>query len=374
MMKTPTQRIAVGLMLLTACGSCSEPPAKIRSQPVLAAAAEPLPWPVVQLGGSPAQIGASHGSQLGTSIRTLSSTYLGRYFRHERDRSMALLAAGIFSPHIAPEHRDEIAAMARAASIDPGMALLAQCFLDLSAMTACSGIALPASASPDGIARLGRNLDFPSFDIADRHSVLLVYQPDGGRYGFAAVGWPGLVGVLSGMNEHGLALSNMEVSRGRRAPSAMPYTLLYRTVLERCRSVEEAVELLRRTPRQSANNLILIDAAGDRAVVELTPEKIHVRRAAADEALIATNHQRGDAAHTPRMCPRYDVLHDISARQHGKLDVRAVEHMLDDASQGSMTLQSMVFEPTTQTLYLAAGANAPRHAFHRIDLKPLFAR
>ena len=53
-----------------------------------------------------------------------------------------------------------------------------------------------------------------------------------------------MIGVLSGMNEHGLTLANMEVDRPRRLPVAMPYTLLYRTVLERCRTVDEAIALL----------------------------------------------------------------------------------------------------------------------------------
>src|SRR5436853_197108 len=84
----------------------------------------------------------------------------------------------------------------------------------------------PADAWPDHVARFGRNLDFMSFGIADKSSVLLVYKPNG-RYAFAAVTWPGMIGCLSGMNEHGLALANMEVTRGVRLPGAMPYVMLY---------------------------------------------------------------------------------------------------------------------------------------------------
>ena len=61
------------------------------------------------------------------------------------------------------------------------------------------------------------------------------------------ISWPGLIGALSGMNEHGLALTNMEVTRdGATAPRAMPYTLLYRTLLERCKTVDEAIAELRK--------------------------------------------------------------------------------------------------------------------------------
>src|SRR5918993_2065111 len=157
-------------------------------------------------------------------------------------------------------------------------ALLGQCFLDLMPMTACSTVGLPAAAAPDSVARMGRNLDFPSFNVADKQSVVMIFRPEG-RYQFASVAWPGMVGVLTGMNEHGLTLANMEVGRRQRLPAAMPYIMLYRTVLERCKTVDEAVKLLEETPRQSANNLMLMDASGGRVVVEITPEKVTVRRA-----------------------------------------------------------------------------------------------
>src|SRR5207247_2431236 len=250
--------------------------------------------------------------------------------------------------------------------------MLAQCFLDLSAMTACSTVTLPPEASPDGVARFGRNLDFPSFNVADKFTVVLVYKPAGGRYAFAAVGWPGMCGVLSGMNEHGLTLANMEVSRTRRLPAAMPYVLLYRTVLERCKTTDEAVALLEKTPRQSANNLMLMDAEGNRAVVEITPEKVAVRRGVAGKALLSTNHQRGPEGESAGRCSRYDSLHDASANQFGQIDVKAIETMLAAASQGKMTLQSMVFEPANRVIYLSAGADAARKPFYKLDLNPYF--
>src|SRR5207245_7456445 len=107
------------------------------------------------------------------------------------------------------------------------------------------------------------------------------------------------------MNEHGLALANMEVTRdGATAPRAMPYTLLYRTILERCRTVDEAIELLKSTPRQTANNLMLMDASGDRAVAEITPDSVTIRRASDAQALISTNHQRGSDLDARGRCDR----------------------------------------------------------------------
>ncbi|HZK80747.1 MAG TPA: carcinine hydrolase/isopenicillin-N N-acyltransferase family protein, partial [Humisphaera sp.] len=155
-------------------------------------------------------------------------------------------------------------------------------------------------------------------------------------------------------------------------PTAMPYTLLYRTILERCKTVDEAIDLLEKTPRQTPNNLMLMDAAGNRAVVEIKPSSITVRRGDEASALISTNHQRGQDADTPGRCKRYDFLHRESHEQFGRVDVDRLEKMLAGASAGNMTLQSMVFKPGNRVIYLSAGRDAAHGSFHRLDLGVYF--
>jgi hypothetical protein len=334
------------------------------------------PIPIIHLRGDAAFLGKSHGEQLGETIRTLSQGYFSHAFdlTQEKGRSQfqqALLVASAFEPFLRPEHREEIRALAASSGLAPAELMLGQCFPDLNLAGACSTITLPASASTDGVARFGRNLDYMTFGILERHSALLVFHPQD-RYAFVSVAAPGLIGVLSGMNEHGLSLAVMEVPRPFRMPDAMPFMLLYRTLLENCKTVEEAVALLRKTPRQSANNLMLMDASGDRAVAEITPSQVTIRRAPGTAALISTNHQRGGDLDTPNRCNRFDYLHDASLREFGRLSEVSVEAMLAGAAQGDLTFQSMVFEPANRTLYLAIGANAPQHGFVKIDLKPCF--
>jgi predicted choloylglycine hydrolase len=279
----------------------------------------------------------------------------------------------VFRDKIAPEHLAEIQSLAAAAKIDESDALLMNCFLDLMPMTACSSMTLPADASPDHVARVARNLDFPTFGVADKASIVLVYHPTDGRYGFVSVSWPGLIGALSAMNEHGLALANMEVTRPAGIPTAMPYALLYRTVVERCKTVDEAIDLLKKTPRQTPNNLMLMDASGDRAVLELTPGTVVVRRADAHTALISTNHQRGEDLDTPGKCDRFDYLHDTAKADFGKLDIDHLQAMLQHVQQPEMTIQSMVFEPTNRVIYLSTGMNAAQGKFTKIELKRYFS-
>jgi predicted choloylglycine hydrolase len=280
-------------------------------------------------------------------------------------------AAG-FERYLRPEHREEIRALAATVGVDKGMAMLGQCFPETYAVGACSAVALPATAAPDGIARFGRNMDYFTFGILDQRTYVLVYHPTN-RYAFASIAAaPGLVGVISGMNEHGLCLATMEVPRSLRLPHAMPSMLLYRTVLENCRTVDEAIAFLRKTPRQTAFNLMLMDASGESAVAEIRPAGVTVRRAPGNAALISTNHQRQNDLDSPGHCSRYDFLHDASRRQFGRISESTIEGLLAGAAQGNSTYQSMIFEPANRVLTLAAGADAPTHGFMRIDLKPYF--
>jgi isopenicillin-N N-acyltransferase like protein len=362
------QRWALALLILAAsCSSATSSKALLK-----ASSQAPFPAPIIHLAGDGAAMGTAHGEQLGPAIRQLHRTYFARFFDGNLGKQLAMLLASGFESYLRPQHLAEIRALAKQSGMSQGEILLANCFLDAVPMVACSTITLPASASPDGVARFGRNLDFPAHGLGEKSTVLLIFHPEG-KFSFASVTWPGMVGVLSGMNEHGLTLANMEVDRTMRLPSAMPYALLYRTVLEECTTVEEAIALLEKTPRQTANNLMLMDADGDRAVCEITPQKVVVRRAANDTALISTNHQRGSDVDAAGRCWRFDQLHDAAEKESGKIGVREVRKMLAGVAQGEMSLQSMIFEPAKRVMYLAAGPNAPSRELVRLDLKPLLA-
>jgi isopenicillin-N N-acyltransferase-like protein len=373
----PVGGVLWGLVFLALWGCASRPqraalvPANNDSTPP--AVERPFPLPIVLLKGSSSQLGAQEASQLGDSIHLLHDQYLNVFVGSGAKRFIALSAANLFESELRPEHREELHALATATKIDERETMLGQCFLDLAQLSGCSTITLPASAAPDHVARFGRNLDFWSLNIADKYTTVLIVQPNDGRFAYAAIGWPGMIGVLSGMNERGLSLANMEVPRSTRMPTAMPYTLLYRTVLERCSNVDEAVALLKRTPCQTANNLMLMDAEGSRAVVELSPAAVNVRYGKDDRALISTNHQRNQDTETPGRCDRYDYLHDASRTLFGKIDVRKIEGMLDTVGSRG-TLQSMVFEPSNRVIYLSAGTMAASKPFSRLDLKPYFAK
>ncbi len=183
---------------------------------------EPVfPLPVINLRGEPADIGKQHGEQLNSEIHFLVDTYLHPFFKTDSQRFIALTIAGGFRDKLLPRHQKELDALAQATQLDNREVLLAQCFLDLSKLMGCSTIALlPADASPTTSPAWDENLDFPSLvDVADKHTVIFIVHPNG-KNAYCAVGWPGMMGVLSGMNERpDSVLCNMEVARQSRLPS-----------------------------------------------------------------------------------------------------------------------------------------------------------
>lgn len=94
-------------------------------------------------------------------------------------------------------------------------------------------------------------------------------------------------GVLDGMNEDGLTVAL--AFGGRKAVGkGFGIPLILRYVLETCRAVTEAVEVLQRVPSHMSYNISLLDARADHATVFVAPDRpTEVTRQA-----VCTNHQR----------------------------------------------------------------------------------
>ena len=187
------------------------------------------PIPIHVVSGGPEEMAAAYAKAMGPTAKTLMPQYL-RKFLPPAAYELGLSASKLFEKFIPAEHWAELVAMAKAAGMSQDEALLGNVFVDLMPTTMCSTIALSETASEDHVPRMGRNLDFPGMGVAEDQSVVVVYKPKG-RNAFASVTWPGLIGVLSGMNEHGLCVANMEVPRRLRPASGVPCMFLYRLLL-----------------------------------------------------------------------------------------------------------------------------------------------
>jgi predicted choloylglycine hydrolase len=117
-----------------------------------------------------------------------------------------------------------------------------------------------------------RNYDF-SPDIYD--GLLLLFDS---KSVLASCGYSlQLIGRHDGVNETGLAIglhfvNNQEYQEGIAAWTSV------RMVLDACKSVEEAIDLLKELPHASCYNFSLGDSKGNYAAVEVSPEKVLVRK------------------------------------------------------------------------------------------------
>src|SRR5207248_1232749 len=114
-------------------------------------------------------------------------------------------------------------------------------------------------------------------------------HPARGR-AFVSIGWPGIVGVVTGMNASGLALSCLTSPLPGATPNATPLPLLYRSLLQRSDGLADLERGLRAPRRTIGNNLVVASARDrDAALFEFTPRRV-VRVAPRDGLLATTNH------------------------------------------------------------------------------------
>ena len=283
-------------------------------------------------------------------------------------------------PH---DYREEMQAMASAADVDPDLAVLGNTMFDLKKVVFCSALLVEPDRSATGGTLLGRNLDYPSLGYAHEYTLVTVYRPTHARHHFATVGFPGLLGCLSGMNDAGLTVAVLEVMQGpmtgkRFDPTGMPYALCYRRLLEECATIDEAYELLSKMKRTGLSNLAVADQGGV-AVFEITPERVVVRRSQRGTCVCA-NHFCSDELKALvtfnyfATCDRFQTLTKVSELQR-KLGPDDLQVGLHEACLKTLTMQTMVFEPQALRLHLAAGSiPASAGAMKVVELGPLLQR
>jgi hypothetical protein len=291
----------------------------------------------------------------------------------ERIYPLLLRTGGLMEPRFPRHHLQELNAAARASGWPRELLVFGNTIPDLRKLGGCSTLAVEAGRSATGGPLFGRNLDWPPYGPLHEYTLVVVCRSEG-KLAFASVTYPGMLGVVSGMNEKGLVLADLTVIDAADGSTKLdvtgtPYTLALRRVLEECATVGEAEKLLRGMKRTTRQNVALCDR-NEAAVFEITPKNLVVRRAA--EGICAcTNHFRTEKLATARKCERYDTL--AKSIETKKFDVAAVARQMDAVNQGAWTVQTMVFEPAALKLHLAYGKGpATRLPLRALDLAALF--
>ena len=331
--------------------------------------------PVLVVEGTPDEIGRQKAALTGEAARKLASypRELLKLMGREDQWPQFTEMAEALVPQFPPDHREELRAFATASGVGRQLGIVANTMADIyRGGFGCSSLVVEASRSATGGPLFGRNLDFHTLGMLEHYNLVTVHRPRG-KHTFASVGFPGIFGCLSGINDAGLALAVHEVFLSHDNsplfnPQGVPYALCFRRVLEECTTVEEAEELVRHCERTTKLNLVLCDRHRA-AVLEMTPKTVLLR--CSEGGLCAcTNHFRSRQLSYLPWCHRYNTL--MKSKSLASLDIDDVAQKLDQVNQGTLTVQTMIFEPRPLVLHLAIGS-CPSSALplKRLELKPL---
>jgi len=368
---------------------------------------------VARLEGDPYTIGAAFG-RLGRGRFLAQEKYLDRLLRAMIPNDVARTALLSLSrlrirtmDRVIPRDLlDSIAGLADGSDDSPdayerilslhALHDVSQRFVDAPALAAaCTGFLASGPATETGGTLLARNFDFEGGAIFDREKVVSVVVPDG-KIPYLAVGFSGMLGVVSGFNREGIGVALQSISGGESGSSGLPMTLLMADVLQSATTFEEAIARIRKAPVFVSDLILLGDGkTGEVAVLEKTPSAFAVRRADASSAIAVSNEAQSDEVRRlGRPLPAGSTSRKRRARmaqllvEKAPLSVsKAVDILRDrrsatgadlghgnrNAIDGLIAAHSIVFDLTALRAYVAAAPHT-LGAFVSVDLRDVISR
>ncbi|API93651.1 linear amide C-N hydrolase [Virgibacillus pantothenticus] len=188
----------------------------------------------------------------------------------------------------------------------------------------------------------------------------LMYQPT--DVGYATIGpTMQITGRTDGMNEHGLVMGYNFINR-KQSSDGFLCNMIGRIILESCRNVQEAINLLKEIPHRHTFSYVLLDIHGEKKVVEASPRAVVVQ-----ESSICTNHfQKLTNENRFRMddsLRRYRAIEQQSVNVFNPYQAfqmfNRTEYGVFSTKYGAWagTLHTALYLPKTKNAWFALGGN-----------------
>ena len=318
--------------------------------------------PVMFLSGSPTDIGRQQAELTGDIMKPLvempkrAVEELGA----ARQWPVIVFAANTLMKQAPRDQLIELKELIRVGKHDYASLMVGNGLIELRRMGGCASFVVMPKKSKTGKLLFGRNFDFPDFNVLHKYHCIFVVKPIG-KHAFVSIGYPGLVGVITGMNDAGLTVATLDVYRSGDGspmfnPLGCPLAMTYRRILEECSTVAEAEKILQDAKRTTYMNLVVCDAKEGKTF-ELSPKQVGVREPNGG-TLSCTNHFRVDGMSANEKCWRYSKLMELRDSTP-KFDVDSVHKAMHAVNQGNFTLQTMVFEPADMKMHVVMGGKGP---------------
>lgn len=262
-------------------------------------------------------------------------------------------------------------------------------------LVGCSSFGVWGKESEDSTLIIGRNFDFYVGDDFARNKLVSFYHPAEG-YRFASVGWAGMTGVLSGMNETGLTVTLNAAKSTMPLSAAMPISLLAREILQYASTIDEAYAIAQRHKTFVAESLLIGSAKdGKAAIIEKATDRIALYQSATNR-IVCTNHYQSEAFSQDER-NRENIATSDSPYRFARLEELLDGHLPVDAGKAASILRnrfgkggkdiglanekainqfiahhSVIFEPEKQMMWVST-APWQLGEYVAYDLKRIFA-
>jgi hypothetical protein len=225
----------------------------------------------------------------------------------------------------------------------------------------CSTIVLPTNEGPV----VARNMDWEP-EAAMARASYLIRAEHRGEWCFTHAGFPGAVGVVTGLSSRGFAvILNAVMSPDPVAKLGYPVLLHLRRVMEDARTFDHALDMLTHQKLTTSALFTLVGTTNaQRVVVERAPKRHALRWGIPGEALLTTNnYQLLDQHLTPNAvpfglsqtsCGRFQRLERLTARRSFDdiTDHELLFWLTDPQVRQAITAQHVLIRPARNEMRL----------------------
>ncbi len=268
-----------------------------------------------------------------------------------------------------PDILDEIQGFAEVMEMDPDDAVRIYTQHGVTRYGACTILAVGREKTKNGSLLIGRSYEWlPT--LCDLH--IIKTAPNGA---YKSVGSADFVtGRLDGINEHGLFIGMTGVQSKDENRKGFFFPIIVRAVLDKAKSVDEAIDIVKKISHSVGSNFLIADKSGMAAVVEMSPFNHFSIRYLKDSKggfLLTTNHflnsetRYNNKQIMPNSFERIHIIARLIQAQKTPLEERHIINMLrskrpdgvfvNNYSVGFGTLYSGIYDTSGTAYRIIAG-------------------
>ncbi|MGE4513656.1 MAG: C45 family autoproteolytic acyltransferase/hydrolase, partial [Chryseobacterium sp.] len=185
-------------------------------------------------------------------------------------------------------------------------------------MVGCTSLAVWNENTEDGDLLIGRNFDFYVGDDFAKNKLIEFVEPEDG-IPYMSVAWPGMIGVVSGMNKEGITVTINAGKSKIPLTAKTPISLVTREILQYATTIDEAIAIAKKR-KVFVSESILVGSANDKnaVIIEVSPDNFGVFKVENKSRVFCTNHFQSDAYKNDKRNQKH-ILESHSKYRYEKL-------------------------------------------------------